>query len=222
MHPVAPLWIRVTLVSAVWGKILKLERGHGSSTCNMRKDRNMSFDTTPFVKMIRGVDSSVSAKRSAEGYVKVWLCLLLAVLFIGSVRVQQSTESQQFLSNYLPRLQSSEWVTNKERCVIESWLSVWTYIIQIANRLFLWNLGNFHPNVYQSLSYFSGKKSTNEVIICSWFWPCFIICLPTLLCLLKESLSGPNNTLRWCFVQKAAINRISDHYCARSPHVVWF
>ena len=61
----------------VWGKILKLERGHGSSTCNMRKDCNMSFDTTPFVKMIRGVDSSVSAKRSAEGYVKVWLCLLL-------------------------------------------------------------------------------------------------------------------------------------------------
>ena len=110
----------------VWGKILKLERGHGSSTCNLRKDCNMSFDTTPFVKMIRGVDSSVSAKRSAEGCVKVWLCLLLAVLFIGSVRVQQSTESQQFLSNYLHSLQSSEWVTNKERCVIESRLSVWT------------------------------------------------------------------------------------------------
>ena len=117
----------VTLV-AVWGKILKLERGHGSSTCNMRKDCNMSFDTTPFVKMIRGVDSSVCLQRDPLKVMSRsdFASYLLAVLFIGSVRVQQSTESQQFLSNYLPSLQSSEWVTNKERCVIESRLSVWT------------------------------------------------------------------------------------------------
>ena len=75
---------------------------------------NVSFDTTPFVgvsKMIR-CGRIVSAKRPDEGYVKVWLCLLV-----------QSSSTEQGKSTIFVKLPAEAPIfrvsDKQKRCVIE-------------------------------------------------------------------------------------------------------